>query len=141
MAPRTVGVCEMGEHEERGSGEYELTVGHAQMGSADDDVLYLFLPKQKIGAKLHIYLYIGSIVGGEVDLAAPVPLRVVPKSRVAHASKFMFWWLWLPALSACASTPPLSSERSTTLRRRPSRVCLVAHPVRSRRAQRSLHPP
>ena len=53
---RTVGVCEMGEHEERGSGEYELTVGHAQMGSADDDVLYLFLPKQKIGAKLHIYL-------------------------------------------------------------------------------------
>ena len=31
---RTVGVCEMGEHEERGSGKCELTVGHAQMSSA-----------------------------------------------------------------------------------------------------------
>jgi len=29
---------------------------------------------------------------------------VAPKSRVAHESKLMFWWLWLPVVFACAST-------------------------------------
>jgi hypothetical protein len=37
----------------------------------------------------------------------------VTKSRVAHASKLMFWWLRLHAVSACASTPPLSNERGS----------------------------
>jgi hypothetical protein len=31
---RTVGVCGMGEHGERGSGKYELKPGHEQMSSA-----------------------------------------------------------------------------------------------------------
>jgi hypothetical protein len=38
---------------------------------------------------------------------------VAPKSRVAHAPKLMFWWLWLQAVFARASTPPLSSERGS----------------------------
>jgi hypothetical protein len=43
--------------------------------------------------------------------ATPAPPSIATKSRIAHASKLMFWWLLLHAVSACASTPPLSSER------------------------------
>jgi hypothetical protein len=45
--------------------------------------------------------------------ASPAPPSIVTKSRVAHASKLMFWWLRLHAVSACASTPPLSNERGS----------------------------
>jgi hypothetical protein len=36
---------------------------------------------------------------------------------------------------------PAIEQTNAALRLRLSRVCLVAHPVRSHRAQRSLHPP
>jgi hypothetical protein len=38
--------------------QHQLT--QTLVGSADDDVFYLFLQKQKIGAELHIYLEEGT---------------------------------------------------------------------------------
>ena len=45
--------------------------------------------------------------------AATSPPSVASKIQVAYSLKLMFWWLWLHAVFACASTPPLSSDRGS----------------------------
>jgi hypothetical protein len=56
--------------------------------------------------------------------AAPAPPSIAPKSRVAHATKLMFWWLRLHAVSACASVRACVRARVRACARACVRACV-----------------